>query len=157
MTKKTLRHSTPTFEVTASTENNEPVCVEIKELPQTEVSFNYPHHNPREHYQSLDNAHRISNNVSTIFDFTPSKVFYSVKGFRLNPELSFSGMLLKFLSTDPCRKSIYRTSLVMVACVTAGRVIKMLDNVHFFFATQYPAADILAFDRLQFKDFRLSI
>ncbi|XP_078343251.1 uncharacterized protein LOC144628987 isoform X2 [Oculina patagonica] len=33
-----LRHITPTFEVTASIENNEPVCVGTKILPQTETA-----------------------------------------------------------------------------------------------------------------------
>lgn len=73
MTQKTLRHITPTFEVTASIENNETVSAEIKKLLQTEVGFNYPYHNPWEHYQSLDNPHPRTNNVYTGFDFTPSK------------------------------------------------------------------------------------
>ena len=69
-----IGHTNPTFDDTASIQDNERVYEEVGDMQLPDVGLQNPHFDPGNHYQSLDYAQRGNDSVYMGLDNTQSEV-----------------------------------------------------------------------------------
>ena len=72
--EENMGHNNPTYDDTASIQENERVYEEIGAVQLRDVGFHNPHFDPGSHYQSLDNTQRGNDSVYMGLDNTQSEV-----------------------------------------------------------------------------------